>query len=215
MRFPVFWLAVAYAAGLAAFADVDDSPRTLLALATVALLAGLAALARRWLVVAFIFPLLGFFLLGGATTGLSNADISSQRADRLVDSGQLDLSEAVRLTGWLRRAPERKPFAVIYELELENLETGGRQWATSGGARLSYFPPPDEQAPAPPRLAYGDRVEVLTRVHPPINHHNLGSFDWRGYLARQDVFLEGSLKSHALLTQLPCRRGNSFLARVL
>ncbi len=214
MRFPVFWLAVAYAAGLAVFADVDDSPRTLLALATVALLAGLAALARRWLVVAFIFPLLGFFLLGGATTGLSNADISSQRVDRLVDSRHLDLSEAVRLTGWLRRAPERKPFATIYELELEGLETGGRQWATSGGARLSYFPPPDEQAPALPPLAYGDRIEVLTRVHPPINHQNLGSFDWRGYLARQDVFLEGSLKSPELLTQLPGRRGNNFLARV-
>ena len=214
MRFPVFWLAVAYAAGLAAFADVDDSPRILLALAILALLVGLGALARRWLFVAFVGALLGFFLVGGATVGLSAAAVDPNRVDRLADSGHLDFSEAVRLTGWLRRAPERKPFATIYELELESLEASGRQWATSGGVRLSYFPSPDEQTPALPPLAYGDRVEVLTRVHSPINHQNLGSFDWRGYLARQDIFLEGSLKSPELLTRLPGRRGNAFLARV-
>ena len=215
MRFPVFWLAVAYAAGLAAFADVDDSPRTLITLAVISLLIGVAALGRRWLRSAFMCALAGFFLLGGATTGLDRQDVPPNRVDRLADSGQVDFSEAMRLTGWLRRAPERKPFAAIYELELETLETGGRVWPTSGGARLSYFfPPPGEQAPALPPLAYGDRVEVLTRVHPPINHQNLGSFDWRGYLARQDIFLEGSLKSPELLTRLPGRRGNAFFAAV-
>ncbi len=214
MRFPVFWLALAYAAGLAAFADVDDSPRTLLALAALALLIGLGALARRWLFAAFVGALLGFFLVGGATVGLSAAAVEPNRVDRLVDSRQLDLSEAVRLTGWLRRAPERKPFATIYELELETLETGGRPWTTSGGARLSFFPSPDEAAAPLPPLAYGDRVEVLTRVHPPIKHQNLGSIDWRSSLARQNIFLEGSLKSPELLTRLPGRRGNAFLARV-
>ncbi|HXE74958.1 MAG TPA: ComEC/Rec2 family competence protein [Candidatus Xenobia bacterium] len=214
MRFPLFWLAVAYAAGLAAFADVDDSPRTLFAHALVALVAGTAALWRRWLRAAFTCALAGYFLLGGATTGLNSLDVPANRIDRLADSSRVDFSEAVRLTGWLRRATERKPFATIYELELETLETGGRVWPTSGGARLSYFPSSNERAASLPPLAYGDRVEVLTRVHPPINHQNLGSFDWRGYLARQDIYLEGSLKSPELLTRLPGRRGNAFLARV-
>jgi len=217
MRFPVFWLAAAYAAGLAAFADVDDSPRTLFALACLAVLAGFIAAARRWLVPAFVAALLGFFLLGGVTTGLHVAAIDHNRVDKLVDSGRLDLSEAVRLTGWLRRAPEHKPFATFYELELESIETGGRLHEVSGGVRLGYFLPSSQQEPAPPpmpELHYGDRVEVLTRVHPPVNHLNLGSFDWRGYLALQGIFLEGSLRDPALLTRLPETRGARFFAAI-
>ncbi|MCI0403125.1 MAG: DNA internalization-related competence protein ComEC/Rec2, partial [Acidobacteria bacterium] len=215
MRFPVFWLAAAYAAGLAAFADVDDSPRILFALAVAATLAGFVAAARRWLVPAFVAALLGFFLLGGATTGLSVTAIEHNRADKLADSGRLDLSEAVRLTGGLRRAPEHKPFATFYELELESIEGGGRQHATSGGVRLGYFLPPEGQKPAAPpmpALDHGDRVEVLARVHRPVNHLNLGSFDWRGHLALQGIFLEGSLRDPALLTRLPETRGDRFFA---
>ncbi|MGH9787834.1 MAG: ComEC/Rec2 family competence protein, partial [Candidatus Acidiferrales bacterium] len=215
MRFPAFWLAAAYAAGLAAFADVDDSPRILFALACVAALAGFFAAARRWLVPAFVAALLGFFLLGGATTGLSLAAVSANRIDKLVDSGRLDLTEAVRLAGWLRRAPEHKPFATFYELELESIEAGGQRHEASGGVRLGYFLPPAGEEPARPEmpaLNYGDRVEVLARVHPPVNHHNLGSFDWRGYLALQGIFLEGSLRDPALLTRLPETRGDRFFA---
>ena len=217
MRFPVFWLAAAYAAGLAAFAGVDDSPRVLFALGCVAALAGFLAAARRWLIPAFIAALVGFFLLGGATTGLSLAAVSANRVDKLVNAGQLDLSEAVRLTGWLRRAPEHKPFATFYEIELEAIEAGGQRHEGSGGVRLGYFLPSEEQPaarPPLPALGYGDRVEVLARVHPPVNHHNLGSFDWRGYLALQGIFLEGSLRDPALLTRLPETRGDRFFAAI-
>jgi len=217
MRFPAFWLATAFAAGLAAFADVDDSPRILFALACLAALVGFFAAARRWLIPAFIAALLGFFLLSGATTGLGLAAVSANRVDKLVDSGRLDLSEAVRLTGWLRRAPEYKPFATFYELELEGIEAGGQRHGASGGVRLGYFLPPAGEEPSRPELPalrYGDRVEVLTRVHPPVNHHNLGSFDWRGYLALQGIFLEGSLRDPALLTRLPETRGSRFFAAI-
>jgi competence protein ComEC len=119
----------------------------------------------------------------------------------------------VRLTGWLRRAPLVKPFATTLELELEAVETGGRRLETSGGLRLAYFLPPDDEGDDPlPPLHYGDRVEILARVHPPINHGNPGSFDWRAYLAARDIFLEGSLKSPLLLKKLPGRRGRAPLA---
>ena len=214
MRIPVFWLVTAYAAGLALFVDVDDSPRCLFLLATIALLAGTLALRRRWLRLTLTCALAGFLLLGGATIGLDAAAVDARRVDRLLADGEVDLSEAIRLTGWLRRAPEEKPFAVSYELELESIEVGGRSLETSGGARLAYFPPPEPGAPAEPMpaLRYGDRVEVLTRVHPPISHGNPGSFDWRSYLARQGIFLEGSLKSPLLLKKLPGQRGNAGLA---
>jgi predicted membrane metal-binding protein len=215
MRIPVFWLAAAYAAGLALFAEVDDSPRILFLLATLALLVGSAALWQRWLRTTFACALAGFLLLGGATIGLEAAAVAANRIDRRLAAGQLDLSEAVRLTGWLRRVPEKKPFAVSYELELESVEAGGRRLEASGGVRLSYFLPlePQESLPEPlPELKYGDRVEVLARVHPPINHQNLGSFDWRGYLAQRGIFLQGSLKSPLLVKKLPGRGGHAALA---
>lgn len=213
MRFPVFWLAVAYAAGLALFAGVDDSPRVLFMLAILAWLAGGAALRWRWLRTALVFSLAGFFFAGGATAGFDAAAVAAKRVDRLLAAGQLDLSEAVRLTGWLRRAPQQKPFATTYELELESVESASGRLETSGGVRLAYFLPtePEPAAPPMPGLRYGDRVEVLARVHLPINHQNLGSFDWRGYLARQGIFLEGSLRSPLLLTRLPGRRGHAVL----
>lgn len=216
MRVPVFWLAVAYAAGLALFADVDDSPRTLFLLATLVLVAGAGFLRRRWLRVTLAFALAGFFLAGGATLALEEAAVPASRLDRLLarqpDSGEpIDLNEAVRLQGWLRRAPEEKPFALVYELEAESLETAGRRYSTSGGVRLSYYLPLDPNAPAsepPPGLRYGDRVEVLARLHEPESHQNAGSFDWQAYLARRGIFLEGSLKNPRLLEKLPGRRGN-------
>lgn len=211
MRFPVLWLAAAYAAGLALYADVDDSPRVLFLLAIGFLLAGGVALWRRWLRATLALALGGFLLAGGAAIGLSAGAVDANRLDRLLATDALDLSEAVRLTGWLRRTPERKPFALIYELEVESVAAAGREWPTSGGARLAYFLPTGESPEvAPPPLAYGDRVEILTRVHQPINHQNPGSFDWRGYLAGRELFLEGSLKSPLLLKKLAGRRGRTW-----
>lgn len=216
MRTPALGLATAYGAGLGLFANVDDSPRLLLALAALALLVGWLALGRRWLHFTLTCALLGFFLLGGATIGLTSAGVDLKRVDLLVARGEVDLSEAVRLSGWLRRAPEHKPFATIFELELESVETGGRQQPTSGGLRLAYFLPqePDPPAPPLPALAYGNRLEILARVHLPVSHQNLGSFDRRAYLARQGIFLEGSLAGPELMEKLPGRRGYRLLAWV-
>src|SRR3990172_4349557 len=215
MRFPVFWLALAYATGLAAFYEVDDSPRVLFLLAAAALFVGLAALGRGWRRATLISALAGFFFAGGATIGLTAAAVPPTRADRLLEAraGEFDLSEAVRLTGWLRRAPQETLTATVYELELESVEQGGRRYAASGGARLSYFKSGEPGLPPEPvpNLRYGERVEVLARVHAPLNHQNAGSFDWRAYLARRDIFLEGSLASYLLVEKLPGLRGNRLI----
>ncbi len=210
MRSPLFWLALAYAAGLALFHQVDDSPRLLFLFAAAALLAGGLTLWRRWLRLTLVCALAGFFLAGGATIRLVAEAVPPDRVDRLVENNPIDLSEAVRLTGWLRRHPEQKPLFIVYELELEALEQGGRRYQTSGGVRLGYFESPHPKLPPEPvpELRYGERVEVLVRVHRPINRGTPGSFDWRGYLARRGIFLEGSLKSFLLLKKLPGRRGN-------
>ena len=220
MRFPVFWLAAAYAAGLALYASVDASPRALFLFAVTTLAAGAFTLRFRRHALSLALVLAGFFLAGGATVGFDAAAVAPHRIDRLLAPPTaglartpIDLSEAVRLTGWLRRAPARKPSLASYDFELESIEAGGRRWQTSGGLRLSFFESPKPDSPPLPELRYGDRVEVLARVHEPINRQNPGSFDWRAHLARQGVFLEGTLRGPQLLTRLSGRRGSAVLAR--
>lgn len=220
MRFPVLWLALAYAAGLALFNGVEESSHILFLLATLAALLGAALLRVRpsrveqgRLHLALACALTGFFFLGSATIGLSTAAVEAERIDRLLAVGEIDLSEAVRVVGWLRRAPVQKPFATVYDLELESLETGGRRHSTSGGARLTYFFPPEPEPSIPPlpALRYGDRVEVLARMHPPATFRNPGSFDRKTFLARRGIFLEGTLRAPELLRQLPHTRGHAAL----
>ena len=74
-----------------------------------------------------------------------------------------------------------------------------RSNARHGGLRLTSYR--DESNPATPAPARaGDRVECLARVLPVRNFGNPGNFDYRGYLARQDVELQGTLRSNQLLT---------------
>ncbi|MFQ5724702.1 MAG: hypothetical protein ACE5G6_09425, partial [Terriglobia bacterium] len=86
MRSPLFWLAVAYAAGLALFHQVDDSPRLLFLFAAAALWAGGLTLWRRWLRLTLVCALAGFFLAGGTTIRLVAASVPTDRVDRLVEN---------------------------------------------------------------------------------------------------------------------------------
>ena len=208
MRTPIFMVALAYAGGLALFADVDDSPRLLLLLALAALALGAATLSLGWTRTTLACALAGFLLLGGAGIRLAEAAVPPTHIDRLLARGWPDRSEAVRVVGWLRRAPEHKPFGVFYELELESVETGGVRRATSGGVRLAYYLRPKNPPPEPlPPLRYGDRIEALLRLHRPLTYQNPGSFDWRAHLARRDIYLEGTLRNPLLLEKIPGRRG--------
>jgi competence protein ComEC len=69
----------------------------------------------------------------------------------------------------------------------------------TGGLRLTSYRDGSKSA-APPRASAGDQVECLARAHIVRNFGNPGSFDYREFLERQDIQLEGSLRSDELLT---------------
>lgn len=54
-----------------------------------------------------------------------------------------------------------------------------------------------------PSLAYGQMVEVQARVRKPRNFHNPGAFDYRGWLARREIFWLGSARGTETLRILP------------
>ena len=51
---------------------------------------------------------------------------------------------------------------------------------------------------APPRLRYGQLIEVDASVRRPHNYHNPGAFDYARYLARQDIYWTASATRRCL-----------------
>ena len=212
MQFPIFLVALAYAAGLAVFLGVDDSPRVLLALSFVTLLAGALGYRRKLPRLTLALALTGFCLLGGATIRLEELSIPPWRIDQVVAAERLPLNQAVRVRGWLRRDPVRQTGLYRLSVELESVEQRGRTRKASGGVRIVY----DDEADSVfgdtlPPLHYGDRVEMLLRLRPLVRFRNPGSFDWTTYWARQDIYYDGTLRSVLLLTPLPGKRGNGVI----
>jgi len=215
MRAPLLPAVAAFVLGIALYARVAAAPGELFWLAVAALLAATAAWRRRWLRAAFLLLLLGYFWLGASLVRLDAVSVPSTRVDQLVARGQLDLAEPLRIEGWLRREPTRSGPFHVYLLELEAITSRQVRHPASGTVRLSYFPSAEVAARPLPVLHYGDRVELLIRLQEPRNYQNPGSFDWRGYWARQGIYLVGALKHEDLLSVRTGWRGNPIFAGIL
>jgi competence protein ComEC len=82
------------------------------------------------------------------------------------------------------------------------------------GARAQVLIPWDEGDPAPTRLAYGQRVEIVARLRHPHNFNNPGSFDYAAYLARRNIFWTASMSRNTPAKVLPGRCGWRFMAGI-
>ena len=99
----------------------------------------------------------------------------------------------------MRGDPLRLPWGLRYEINLEEVESAIGVTPVSGGLRLTFYTPESGGA-APPAARAGDRVEALVRARPVNNFGDPGAFDFRGYLDRQNIQLQGALRSTELLT---------------
>jgi competence protein ComEC len=62
----------------------------------------------------------------------------------------------------------------------------------------------------PPDLRYGQRIEFEARIRPARNFQNPGAFDYRGYLARSNIYWTASVPAGGELKVLPGRCGSRF-----
>jgi competence protein ComEC len=108
-----------------------------------------------------------------------------------IDAG---LRETVLLAGCVVEPSVLSPGRQQFTLELD---PGAR-------ARVSL---PLEDGALPPRLEYGQRIEIEARIRPPRNFNNPGSFDYAGYLARQQIFWTASMARGSAVRMLPGRCG--------
>ncbi len=205
MKLPALWIVAAFAAGIA-LAGLQPpisllQPKVWLALAGAALLAGFGLQLRSRSSSAWVLAIVAWTFLGAAAARLEPLPMPANHVINMVAQHRVDTSEALRWCGRLRQDPVHLPWGRGYELELEKVEVGGEGIPVAGGLRVSYFRIP-EAPEALPVLRAGDRVEALVRARVPRNFGNPGALDARGFLARENIHLTGSLRSAELLRKL-------------
>jgi competence protein ComEC len=77
------------------------------------------------------------------------------------------------------------------------------------GARAQVQVPKYAEQENPPRLHYGQRVEIEARFRPPHNFQNPGAFDYAAYLAHRDTYWSALVPAKGSVRVLPgeCSRG--------
>jgi len=198
VKLPALWLGLAFAAGIA----TSQFPNTRLALwiaaATLSILVGLLlALLWKKMAAAGLCALAAWFALGALAMQLEQRNVARNDVAGLVESGQIDTSQALRWRGILREDPERLPWGVRYTIDLAAVEADRRPIVVRGGLRLNYYF--GHNGDTLPQLRAGDRVEALCRARIPRNYQDPGAFDERGFLKRQDIELLSTLRSTELI----------------
>ncbi len=205
MKLPSLFPAGLFAGGILLSIELTKfaqmSPRMFLFAGFLFLVCGSAALVRNWIFPAAIFAAGAWLALGMAAANLERATVPPNLASYLIESGQLDAGTALRWRGRLRSDPLQLPWGERYEINLEEVETSAGVTPVAGGLRLTYYgSDAASSGSTPPAARAGDRIEALVRAHTIENFGDPGSFDYRGYLARQNIQLQGALRNRELLT---------------
>ncbi|HXW17259.1 MAG TPA: ComEC/Rec2 family competence protein [Candidatus Acidoferrales bacterium] len=206
MKAPAVWIALFFAAGILLWPVRIASPAFWLVIVAILILGAvlcLRFLRSTW--PAWIVALAAWGALGGASATLEHRLVPANSAARIVAEKRIDTSEPLRWRGRLREDPLRLDWGARYEIELESVESGGREVAIKGGVRLNYYANP-RQEESLPQVRAGDRVEALARVHAPRNFLDPGAFDTRASLAREGIDLIGTLRNTDLFQKIETPR---------
>ena len=90
-----------------------------------------------------------------------------------------------------------------FDLQTETMELDGQKFTRPIGIRATIFSrdaaeeaqEQEDDAPAIPRMAYGDRIHLTAKLRLPRNFRNPGAFDYEGYLHGLGISTLASVKS--------------------
>jgi competence protein ComEC len=203
MKLPSLFPVVLFAGGILLSIELKilalPSPRFYICTAFVLLVAGYIVLHKNWIFTAAVISASAWLALGVTASNLERASVAPNLASTLIETGKLDATTALRWRGRLRSDPLQLPWGKRYEIDLDEVESPAGVTPVSGGLRLTYYKERSAN-PDPPAVRAGERIETLVRARPAYNYGDPGSFDFRGYLARQNIQLQGTLRNAQLLT---------------
>ena len=203
MKLPSLFPVAFFAGGILLSIELKKSallsPRIVIFAALIFLLSGYISLRRNWILAAALFAAGAWLSLGMAASHLQRTSVPPNLAGTLIESGKLDAETALRWRGRLRGDPLQLPWGMRYEIDLDEVELSAGVTPVAGGLRLTYYGAESASAALPSARA-GDRVEAFVRARPIYNFGDPGSFDFRSYLARQNIQLQGSLRNGQLLS---------------
>jgi competence protein ComEC len=153
---------------------------------------GLSSLALTLVLIAAVFlirrPWWGWIYLLGLffALGFSAGSLSSQPVFPKGHIRDLLSPERVNLEGRLVAAPESRGPRTRLIIQAEKLYQPDGFLPVTGKVLLSVRGDATF-------LTYGDRVRFRARLSPPENFHNPGTYDYQAALARQGIFVRGSI----------------------
>ncbi len=177
MKDPLAGPLAAIASGILVARYVPFAPAELIAVIVAFLLLGVWALRRASRLLAGTCALLAFFASGILVSIASDPG----PAPELDASGR----EVVILGGCVVEPPAISGRRERFLLELD----------PHARAQVTLYARENE---ALPQLHYGQRIELDARVRPPHNFGNPGAFDYRRYLARQQIYWTASAAARSL-----------------
>ena len=188
------FLSLAWLLGIAAAAFSDTSPWAILAAAS---LLAAASFAYR--------PRASILLLSAVGVGLVIAAAwrydSSLPPDQPAGIAAYNDGPALRFRALVNGEPDERRTSVLYRLSAREVLTEEGWTTTEGGVLM--------RGPLPPRLLYGDLVEVEGKLQTP---PTFADFNYRDYLARQGI---GSLINYPEVNLLAHGQGGALRAAII
>ena len=116
-----------------------SAARRMRQLPRLAILAGGVFVWRSILYASAICALAAWIALGGLALGIEQAVVPANHVTRLIAANRIDLTEPLRWRGRLREDPLVMPWGRRYEIDVEQVESGGQVLSASGGLRANIY----------------------------------------------------------------------------
>jgi competence protein ComEC len=194
-RQPVFWAALAFAAGIL-LATNAWRPSLWWTLAAAAFLGAAAYFLRPRLAAAVALALGALVCVGALSFELAGAAGGPNELAAFCDRGPVTVTGYLTRDGTLREGRFGSPEQRIDLAAESAADEQGRVAPLAGGIRLAIYYATRHAAVGarPVVLLYGQRLRVRARLHAPRNYGNPGAVDMRGYLRRQGIDAVGSAR---------------------
>lgn len=157
----------------------------------------------------FLSSIIVFFLFGCIAFIINQEILSSNQLLNLwKEKKNTELNQPVEIYGVINKSPEIRWYHLYLIIELDKIVTPSECYKINGGISLKVNLWSQHFANFY-HFEYGDYIRTIVHLYEPHNYMNEGCFDYKNYLARQKIYLVGSIESPLLIEVLKKREADA------